>query len=110
MGDRPLSLVQPTAGKIVSFDVALSDALYRGTASLDHTPPTIRRLFECFEEYVNGQVFPLADEVEEEIDALGLRIAFADGSESPAEDLQVYPSTGRVSFRAHRHALNGTAS
>jgi len=110
MGERPLYLIEPASGKIATFDVTLADGLYRGTVSLEHTPPAIRRLFEQFEEAVNDQVFPVADEVEGRIEALGLRIGFGDGSESAAEDLQVYPGTRRVSFRARRHVLNGAAS
>jgi hypothetical protein len=44
-------------------------------------------------------MYSLADEIEDSIGKIPLRVAFADGMEAYVEDLQVYPSTKRVSFK-----------
>lgn len=53
---------------------------------------------------VEGQVFSVADEIEDQIAKVQLKVAFANGSEAYVEDLQVYPSTNRVSFKTPAHA------
>ena len=80
---------------------------YRGTVCLDTTPLELKHLFEEFEENVEGQMFTLADEMEEKIGAIPLKVVFPNGMEAHVEDLQVYPSTKRVSFKvrqASRHS------
>jgi hypothetical protein len=62
-------------------------------------PPEMRRTFEEYEEIVNDQVFGLLDEIEDRINALSLRVVFNEGCESLIEDLQIYPSVNKVSFR-----------
>ena len=47
---------------------------------------------------VEGQVFNVADEIEEKIGRLRLRVSFVDGPEVEVSDLEVYPQTKRVSF------------
>jgi hypothetical protein len=58
------------------------------------------KLFAEFEECVSGQMFAHADAVEERIAALGLKVLFPNGAEADAEELEVYPRTGRASVRA----------
>lgn len=110
MANLPTHLIARGLGQVATLQVSPDGPLFRGTISLDQAPQPVRRLFEQFEEYVNGQVFPLADEAEARIEALSLAARFSDGQECPVSDLQVYPSTGRVSFKAASLALNGLAS
>ncbi len=57
-------------------------------------------VFDEFEEIVNGQMFSFLDEIEGKIAVLSLKAAFdSNGSEVSVEELQVYPSTGDVSFK-----------
>lgn len=95
----PMYLVDQSATKIAVLHVALVGDLYRGTICLDATPAPLKHLFEEFEENVEGQMFNLVDEIEEQIGMIPLRIVFANGTEASIEDLQVYPSTKRVSFK-----------
>ena len=93
-----LDLRDDFANKIAVLRVTPFGDGYRGTIDLATTPPGVRRLFERFEENVEGQLFTLADEVEAEIAALRLRVALPSGASAYVENLQVYPTTGKVSF------------
>ncbi len=72
---------------------------YGGIIDLRSTPAGLCALFEEFEEIVNGQMFVFLDDIQHKIGALPLKAIFEDGSEVPVKDLQVYPSTGDISFR-----------
>lgn len=115
MTTRPIYLIDQDSDRVADLDVSLVGDLYRGTISLDATPPQLKHLFEEFEELVEGQVFNLADEIEEKIGEYSLRVVYANGSEVPVDDLQVYPSTKRVSFKTRQVATlaapgNGAAA
>jgi hypothetical protein len=87
-------------GKLVAVaHVVDQGGYYGGTIDLSATPPDVRELFELFDDLVNSQQFICADEIESKIDALSIRAVFEDGVAAPATDLQVYPSTGNVSFK-----------
>jgi hypothetical protein len=96
---QPLYLVDQSSARVAVLHVERNGDHYQGTICLDATPPALARLFKEFEENVEGQMFTLADEVEQQIEARRLRIVAPDGKESPVEDLQVFPSTGLVSFK-----------
>ena len=98
MTTQSLILVDQSSTRIAVLHVDPSGDHYRGTICLDATPAHFRHLFEEFEENVEGQMFHLADEVEEKIGAIPLRAIFPNGVEVDVADLQVYPSTKRVSF------------
>lgn len=102
MTTQPIYLVDQSSTRIAVLNVELSGDRYRGTICLDSTPPELKRLFEEFEENVEGQMFTLADEVEEKIGVIPLRVIFPNGREAYVEDLQVYPSTKRVSFKVRQ--------
>jgi hypothetical protein len=99
MTNQIVYLVDQSLAPVAALRVDRENDSYHGTICLDMTPPELRRLFETFEEYVEGQVFTLADEVERKINACRLRIHFPDGTGMLVADLQVYPSTGLVSFK-----------
>jgi hypothetical protein len=99
MTTQTLYLVDQSSARIAILNVTLSGDLYRGTICLNAVPPQLKHLFEEFEENVEGQMYSLADEIEDSIGKIPLRVAFADGMEAYVEDLQVYPSTKRVSFK-----------
>ncbi len=102
MTARPTYLVDQSGTKLAVLNVEPSGDRHRGTICLDTTPPELKHLFEEFEEYVEGQMFTLADEVEEKIGALRLRVIFSNGMEASVDDLQVYPSTKRASFKVRQ--------
>jgi hypothetical protein len=64
---RPIYLIDPKSAKVAALNVRESDGHFEGTISLDATPPALRRVFERFEEVVEGQTFSLLDEVEAEV-------------------------------------------
>jgi ribosomal protein S1 len=97
-------LVDRSSTKVAALDVARESDRYRGTICLDVTPLELKRLFAEFEENVEGQMFTHADEIEEKIAAIPLKVVFANGEEADIADLQVYPSTKRVSFKTHQPA------
>jgi hypothetical protein len=79
--------------------VEAKDGRFSGQIDLTPTPTSIRKLFEEYEEIVNGQMFSFLDGIEERIADLALKVVFVEGREGSVEDLQIYPNTGRVSFR-----------
>lgn len=84
------------------MDVRLADGRFDGSVDPGHAPQRLRQLFGQFEEIVGGQMLSLLDDIEDRVCAAGLRVVFADGTEAVADDLQIYPTTGAVSF-AVRH-------
>src|SRR5438552_3483287 len=102
MTTQPIYLVDQSSTRVAVLKVEAIGDRYRGTICLDGTPAGLKHLFEEFEENVEGQMFSLADEVEEKIGAIPLRVVFPNGMEAFVEDLQVYPSTKRVSFKVRQ--------
>jgi hypothetical protein len=72
---------------------------FTGWIDLSPMPTSLQQKFLEYEEIVNGQMFSLLDEIEEQIRALLLKIRFDTGHEAVIEDLQIYPSTNRISFK-----------
>jgi hypothetical protein len=100
MTRKPLYLIDQSAAKVAALDeIQFRDGHYEGTISLDATPPSLRELFERFEEVVEGQTFGLLDDVEGKIAAIPFRVRFDDGAEADIADLQVFPTTSAVSFK-----------
>ena len=99
MTTQPVYLVDQCSSRVAALNVEPVGDCYLGTICLDRTPADLKHLFEDFEENVEGQMFSLADEVEEKIAIIPLRVVFPDGAEAYVEDLQVYPSTKKVSFK-----------
>ncbi len=99
MTHRPIYLTDPSGVRIASLDVALVGDHFEGTISLESTPSSVRQVFQQFEEIVEGQIFGLLDDIEEKIGAMSLQTVFEDGSAASVCDLQVFPSTGAVSFK-----------
>ena len=103
MNLRPVYLIDSRSSiKVAALDVRLVGDHFEGTISLDVMPPQLTRLFEEFEEIVEGQMFSLLDDIERKIGEAPLRILFDNGGEAEIADLQVFPSTGAVSFEARQ--------
>src|SRR5262245_14411411 len=102
MTTQLIYLIDRSSARVAALNVELSGDLYRGTICLEGTPAELRQLFEEFEENVEGQMFNLADEIEEKIGAIPLRILYSNAMEAFVQDLQVYPSTKRVSFKVRQ--------
>ena len=72
---------------------------YGGTIELNNAPASLRALFDEFEECVNGQMFSFLDDIEAKITAHRIRVQLDDGFEAAIDDLQVFPTTGDISFK-----------
>ena len=99
MVTRTVKLIDPARNVVATAQVADEGAYYGGTIDLGDTPPSLRALFEEFEEIVNGQMFAFLDDIQERIGAILLKAVFDTGQEVQIKDLQVFPSTGDVSFK-----------
>jgi len=106
MNSQPTHLVDDSAAKLAALDVSPVDDRFEGTIALDRLPSDLRKLFDEFEDVVEGQMFSLLDGIEDRIRAAGLRVLYENGGSSSVADLQVYPTTGAVSFKAGRPAAD----
>jgi hypothetical protein len=110
MTQRPLYLIDPSSARLASLDVSTVGDHFEGTLDLNQLPDDLRLLFTEFEEVVEGQMFSLLDRLDERIRAAQLRLDWGGGTSTSVEDLQVFPSTGAISFKAMPPAgiaLNG---
>ena len=99
MATQTVKLMDPSRKVIATAQVADEGAFYGGTIDLRETPPNLRTLFEEFEEIVNGQMFAFLDNLQARISAVSPKAVFDTGQEAEINDLQVFPSTGEVSFK-----------
>ncbi len=99
MQTRTVQLIDPSRNLLAIAQVADEGAYYGGTIDLRSTPANLRALFEEFEEIVNGQMFSFLDEIQEKIGSLSIKVVFDPAHEVDVKDLQVFPSTGDVSFK-----------
>ena len=99
MNDKRVQIVDQSGGVVAMARVAETDGGFAGSIDLSAMPGDLRRRFEAYEEIVNGQMFSLLDEIEEQIGEFRLVAIFEEGEGFLVEDLQIYPSEGRVSFK-----------
>jgi hypothetical protein len=99
MNTQHVQLVNFSQAVLAVAQVADEGGYFGGTIDLASMPPHLLALFREFEEIVNGQMFVFLDEIQERIGSLPIRVVFDDGLEVDIRDLQVFPSTGDVSFR-----------
>ncbi len=104
MTSRPIYLLDQCDNRVAALNVTFTGTHYEGTIALERTPAELRQLFEEYEAVVEGQMFSLLDGIEEKIGAIAFKVSFEDGAEAYVEDLQVFPSTGAVSFRTRQRA------
>lgn len=83
---------------------------FEGAVDLEGIPPSVRALFEEFEEIVNGQMFSFLDDIQERIRNLGIKAVLENGTQRGILDLQVYPCQGDVSFRLMDYSSAGAAA
>jgi hypothetical protein len=104
---KALKLLSKTSQVVATGQVTEANGFFEGTIDFADMPDDLRALFEEFDEVVNGQMLSLVDEVQDKIGSLGLRVVLDNGVEVPVRDLQIYPSSGDVSFRLVEAAANG---
>ena len=99
MNHKIVRIVDQSCGAVATARVLETDGGFAGSIDLRSMPEGLLGLLEAYEEVVNGQTFSLLDEVEEQLGEIPLVAIFEDGEAFPVEDLQIYPSDGRVSFK-----------
>ena len=99
MTTQLVKLIDRSRSVLAVAHVADEGDHYGGTIDLLGTPANLRTLFDEFEEIVNGQMFSFLDEIQEKIASVSVKAVFENGREVEVKDLQVFPSTGDVSFR-----------
>lgn len=90
---------------VATAQVAEQDGTFTGRIDLSLMSAPLQQQFEGYEEIVNNQMFSLLDEIEEKIGNILLKVVFADGDEANLADVQIYPSTKKVSFKAVRETV-----
>jgi hypothetical protein len=98
MATQPAFLTDQSRLRLAALDISLADGRYEGQFRFDAAPDLVKALFAEYEEIVEGQMFSLLDDVERRVADLCLKVLLEDGSELRVEDLQVYPTTGAISF------------
>ena len=99
MISQHITLIDQGRQVVATAQVAEQDGTFAGRINLSSMPVPLRRLFEEYEEIVNTHTFSLLDEIEEKIETLHLKAVFEDGHEATLTDVQIYPSTKKVSFQ-----------
>jgi hypothetical protein len=97
-------LIDPSGAVVATGEAVLKEGQFRGRADVGSMPASVRAVFAEYENIVNQQMFSLIDEIERKVLALSLKVVFPNSPATRVEDLQIYPSTGRVSFRVPRSA------
>lgn len=98
MNKRSLRFVDAVGQVVATAEVTDSGEHFTGNVDLVRTPRDWRMLFDEYEEVVEGQVLSLVDDVTDRIAQRRIMAIFDDGFESAVNELQVFPSTGAVSF------------
>ena len=99
MISQHVTLIDQGRQVVATAQVAEQDGTFAGRIHLSSMPVPLRQLFEEYEEIVNTHTFSLLDEIEEKIETLHLKAVFEDGHEAALADVQIYPSTNKVSFQ-----------
>jgi hypothetical protein len=99
MISQRVTLIDQGRQAVATAQVTEQDGSFIGRIDLSPMPVSLRQLFEEYEEIVDTHAFSLLDEIEEKIKNLHLKVIFEDGYEAALIDVQIYPSTNKVSFQ-----------
>jgi hypothetical protein len=104
MNTKTMQLIDQSGTVLATAHVTDEGTHFGGTIDLATMPEALRRLFDEFEEIVNGQMLSFLDDIQDKIAAHTLKVVFADGTEAFVKDLQIYPGSGEVSFKVAKEA------
>jgi hypothetical protein len=108
MISQHVTIIDQDRNVVATAQVSEQDGYFAGLIDLSPMPTMLQRQFEEYEEIVHSQTFSLLDEIEEKIGTILLKIVFDDGREVDPEDLQIYPSTKKVSFKVVKGNVHRT--
>ena len=98
MTARPITLRDPSHSVLATAFVEQRGGVFAGQVDLTAMPTEWRQVFDSFEAIVNGQMFSLLDDIEDRIRSLPLTLEFENGRPVVIQDLQIFPTSGRISF------------
>lgn len=106
MSSQRVTIIDQSRQVVATAKVSEQDGYFEGQIDLSLMPATLQRQFEEYEEMVAHQMFSFLDELEEKIGNLLLKVVFADGNAVSLTDMQIYPSTKKVSFKVVKEAVH----
>jgi hypothetical protein len=110
MISQRVTLIDPGRHVVATAQVAEQDGAFIGRIDLSLMPVPLRRLFEEYEEIVATHTFSLLDAIEEQIEVLHLQGVFENGYEAMLTNVQIYPSTKKVSFQVVKDVVSRPGS
>jgi len=99
MSTKMIHIIDHYRTVVATAQVIKQEGRFTGRIDLHAMPVDLRQTFEEYEEIINGQMFSYLDEIEEQISAMQFSVIFDDGDEANIENLQIYPTTNRISFK-----------
>ena len=96
---QPFKLIDKSGAVVAMGTVADEGDFYGGEMTSIPPGSSCRALFEEFESIVNDQMFSFLPDLEAKIEATGIRVVFDDGAQGEVKELQIFPTTGDVSFK-----------
>ena len=110
MISQRVTLIDQGRQVVATAQVVEQDGAFIGRIDLRLMSMPIRQLFEEYERIVTTHMFSLLDVIEERIETLQLRGVFENGHESTRIDVQIYPSTKKVSFQVVKDVVSRPGS
>jgi hypothetical protein len=110
MISQRVTLIDQGQQVVATAQVAEQDGTFRGQIDLHLMPLPLQRLFEEYEEIVTTHMFSLLDAIEEQIEMLHLQGVFENGHEATLTNVQIYPSTKKVSFQVVKDVVSRPGS
>jgi hypothetical protein len=110
MISQRVTLIAQGQQVVGTAQVAEQDGTFIGRIDLRLTPMPLQRLFEEYEEIVKTHMFSLLDAIEEQIETFHLQGVFEDGHEATLTNVQIYPSTKKVSFQVVKGVVSRPGS
>ena len=99
MSRQGVRIIDNAGDLVASATVIDEGSHFGGEVDLGSIPGALMALFREFEGAVNDQTFGVADEIQVRLARVGLRAVLGDAPAVCVDDLQVYPSTGDISFK-----------
>jgi hypothetical protein len=110
MNSQRVTLIDQGRQVVATAQVTEQDSTFTGWIDLRPMPVSLQRLFEEYEEIVKTHMFSLLDAIEEQIETFHLQGVFEDGHEATLTNVQIYPSTKKVSFQVVKGVVSRPGS
>ena len=110
MISQRVTLIDAGRQVVATAQMAEQGGHFVGQIDLGLMPVPLQQLFTEYEEIVSTHIFSLLDAIEEKIKTLHLKAMFEDGHEAVLTDVQIYPSTKKVSFQVVQGGVSHTRS